>query len=252
MDAPSRPACLAIHGLGGGPYELEPLVDALRASGRRVEAVTLPGHDGPGPVMPASSWPDWVAAAEARLDELARDGPPVLIGFSTGATIALHLASRRPVDRLVLIAPFLAIRHTGRLPFRTGPVVRTLSRLVPDLPRRPPAIRDAEARRRLAALDRFRTFSLPAAASALELIEAVVPSLASIAAPTLILQGRLDSVVEPSRAAWLLDRLGSHRKRLVTLDRSDHLAPHDLDRDQLIAEALAFLDEPEGDRPTRP
>ncbi|OJW12257.1 MAG: hypothetical protein BGO49_16330 [Planctomycetales bacterium 71-10] len=244
MPDAADPPCLAIHGLGGGPYELQPLVDTLRASGRRVNALTLPGHDGPGPVMPASTWPEWVAAAEARLDELARDAPPVLIGFSTGATIALHLAGRRPVDRLVLIAPFLAIRHTARLPFRAAPVVRALARIAPDLPRRPPAVRDPDARRRLATLDRFRTFSLPAAASALDLIEAVAPTLPTIEVPTLILQGRLDSVVEPSRAPWLLDRLGSRRKRLVTLDRSDHLAPHDLDRDRLVAEALAFLDEP--------
>jgi carboxylesterase len=245
MDATAGPPCLAIHGLGGGPHELEPLTDALRAAGRRVESITLPGHDGPGPVMPASTWPEWVAAVEARLDEMGRDRPPVLIGFSTGATLALHLASRRPVDRLVLIAPFLAIRYTSRLPFRAAAIVRALARVVPDLPRRRPAVRDRDARRRLAALERFRSFNLPAAASALDLIETVAAALGTIEAPTLILQGRLDTVVEPARASWLLDRLGSRRKRLVTLDRSDHLAPHDHDRDRLAAEVLAFLNEAE-------
>ncbi|WP_337173397.1 alpha/beta fold hydrolase [Paludisphaera sp.] len=241
MRETAGPPCLAIHGLGGGPYELQPLTEALRAAGRRVEAVTLPGHDGPGPVMPASTWPEWVAAVEARVDEIARDRPPVLIGFSTGATIALHVASRRPVDRLVLVAPFLAIRYTGRFSPLASAAVRALARLLPDIPRRRPAVRDREARRRLAALDRFRTFSLPAAASALDLIGAVTPELGRIEAPTLIVQGRRDTVVEPSRAAWLLGRLGSRDKRLVILDRCDHLAAHDHDRDRLVAEVLAFL-----------
>ncbi|MDG3002198.1 alpha/beta hydrolase [Paludisphaera mucosa] len=245
MDVPGSPACLAVHGLGGGPYELQPLADALRAKGRRVAAPTLPGHDGPGPVMPASTWADWTGAAEGWYDELAQEpGPVSVVGFSTGALIALHLASRRPVARLVLIAPFLAIRYTAWLPFRASHVLRAVAPLVPDLRRRAPAVRDPEARGRLAALDRYRTFSLPAALSALELIEAVAPTLPAIAAPVLIIQGALDTVVEPARAAWLRDRLGSRVKRLVMLDRSDHLALHDRDRDRAIAEAVAFLDEP--------
>jgi len=241
----TTPPCLAVHGLGGGPYELQPLVDALRAAGRDVEAVTLPGHDVPGPTMPASTWPEWVATVGARLDALAvgRDRPPVLIGFSTGATVALYLASRRPVDRLVLIAPFLAIRGAGRLPFRAATVVKALARVAPNVPRRRPAVRDRDARRRLAALDRFRTFNLSAAASALDLIELVRPGLPNVTAPTLVLQGRLDTVVDPSRAAWLLERLGSKRKRLVVLPGSDHLAAHD--RDLLVAEVVGFLDDPQ-------
>lgn len=243
----TRPAssCLALHGLGGGPYELGPLVESLRMAGRRVESPTLPGHDGPGPVMPPSARSEWTRAAEAWHDELAAHGPVDVVGFSTGALIALHLASRRPVRRLVLIAPFFAIRYTSRLPFRPVRALRALARLVPDIPRRGPAARDPEARAEVARLDRFRTFSLAAAVSALELIEAVEPLLPAIEAPTLILQGSLDTVVEPSRAAWLLGRLGSPTKRLVLLPRSDHLAVLDRDRDLLREQVLAFLDGPE-------
>ncbi|WP_165250126.1 alpha/beta hydrolase [Paludisphaera soli] len=243
-EGPEPAACLAIHGLGGGPYELQPLIDALRRSGRRVDAPTLPGHEGPGPVMPPSSWVDWTRAAESWYDDLtAGRGPASVVGFSTGALISLHLASRRPVDRLVLIAPFFAIRYTSRLPFRPSRVLRAVARFRPDIPRRGPAARDPDARARVASLDRFRTFSLAAAVSALELIEVVEPTLPAIDAPTLILQGSLDTVVEPSRADWLYGRLGSRAKRLVMLPRSDHLAALDRDRDRLIAETSAFLDE---------
>lgn len=248
MDDPDRHAVLVLHGLGGGPYELQPLIDGLRAVGLRVEAPVLPGHDGEGPVMPASTWDEWTRAAEAWFDELASNrGAVAVVGFSTGAVIALHLATRRPVERLALIAPFFAIRHTGRLPFRAGPIVRMLARIVPNVRRRRPAVRDPEARRRLATLDRFRTFSLPAAASALELIGAVEPTLPAITAPTLIVQGARDTVVEPSRAPWALDRLGSRRKRLLTLEASDHLALYDRDSDRALAELLAFMNEGVGE-----
>ena len=90
-------SCLILHGLGGGPYELEPLIAALESAGLVVAAPVLPGHDVPGPTMPSSKWTDWAATAEAAFDELAMaSGPGAVIGFSTGATLALYLAVARP------------------------------------------------------------------------------------------------------------------------------------------------------------
>ena len=53
--AAESPSCLALHGLGGGPYEIGPLIDALEADGLRVDAPILPGHEPKSPVMPASN-----------------------------------------------------------------------------------------------------------------------------------------------------------------------------------------------------
>ncbi|MDR3621879.1 MAG: alpha/beta fold hydrolase [Paludisphaera borealis] len=242
---PDRRPCLILHGLGGGPYELQPLTEAVAASGREVRAPVLPGHDGPGPAMPSSSWPDWTRCAEAWYDDTASEtAPAAVVGFSTGAMIALHLASRRKVDRLILLAPFLAIRHTSRLPFQPVSLLRVLARWTPEIPRRGPAVRDPEMRRWASSLDRFRTFNLHAAVSALEFIEEVKPLIAAVDAPVLIVQGRLDSVVEPSGAAWLHGRLTTARSRLIELPRSDHLVALDKDRESLIDAVLAFLDEP--------
>ena len=68
---PGKPTCLVLHGLGGGPYELGPLIEALLGVGLRVSAPILPGHDGPGPMMPPSYWRDWANTAEAAFDDLA-------------------------------------------------------------------------------------------------------------------------------------------------------------------------------------
>src|SRR5271155_4385547 len=105
----ASPSCLALHGLGGGPYEMGPLIAALEADGIHVAAPILPGHEPKGPVMPASNWRDWATASEAAFDALAAPGGPVVVvGFSTGGTLAMRLATRRPVARMVLLAPFLA------------------------------------------------------------------------------------------------------------------------------------------------
>jgi carboxylesterase len=235
-------SCLVLHGLGGGPYELQPLIAALENAGLVVAAPVLPGHEGPGPTMPASRWIDWAATAEAAFDELAAAGTPVaVIGFSTGATLGLLLASRKVVARQVLMAPFLAIRYTGLIPVRPASYLRHVAQLIPDLPRRPPAVRDPEMRRWAAGIDRFRTFNLPAALSALELIDEVKPLVPAITTPTLIIQGRLDTVVEPANATWLYQNLGASEKMLISLPHSDHLVALDRERDRVIRATLDFL-----------
>jgi carboxylesterase len=235
-------ACLVLHGLGGGPYELEPLLEALRVDGNAVSVPVLPGHEGPGPRMPASQWTDWAAAADRAFDELAARGAPVaVIGFSTGATVGLHLAASKPVVRQVFLAPFMAIRYTPMIPLHPATYLRPLSRLWPDLPRRSPAVRDREMRRRAVASARFRTFNVPAAVSALELIDELKPRIPSVRTPTLIIQGLLDTVVEPSGASWLYEHLGSKEKAIVRLKTSDHLIALDRERSRAIEETLRFL-----------
>jgi carboxylesterase len=237
-----RPTCLILHGLGGGPYELEPLLEKLRTEGFTFACPILPGHAGPGLVMPASRWPDWVAAAEKAFDDLsALGGPLAVIGFSTGATIALQLTRTRPVARQVLLAPFLAIRYTRYLPIDPVVCLRWMAKLFPDLPRRRPAVRDRHIRDIAAAAGCFRTFSVPSAFSALELIAELRPEIPRIQTPTLIIQGKRDSVVEPGEAAWLHEHLGSPEKRLVYLEESEHLVALDRQRDRAISETMAFL-----------
>ncbi len=248
MNPLSPRSCLVLHGLGGGPYELAPVIDALRGEGFRVEAPVLPGHDDAvGPTMPGSTWPEWLGAAEAAFDGLASEsegGRVAVVGFSTGATLALALATRRPVDRLVLLAPFLAIRFARWLVVPPRVWLGPIARFVPDLPRRGAATLDRQVRVELAGSSRFQTFSLSSTLSALDLIARVVPIVGSIAAPTLIVQGVRDSVVEPSRASWLLARLGSVEKRLVWCPRSDHLLAWDHDRIEVVAAVVRFLDHP--------
>jgi carboxylesterase len=207
-----------------------------------VSVPVLPGHEGPGPRMPASKWTDWATDAENAFDALSAGGRPVaVIGFSTGATVGLHLAESRPVARQVFLAPFMAIRYTRMIPLHPAIYLRPLSRLWPDLPRRAPAVRDAEMRRRAAASARFRTFNVPAALSALELIDELKPRILSIRTPTLIIQGQLDTVVEPSGADWLYKHIGSTEKAIVRLSKSDHLIALDRERSQAIDETLRFL-----------
>jgi carboxylesterase len=145
------------------------------------------------------------------------------------------------VARLVLLAPCLAIRYAGLLPLEPSRYLGYLARLFPNLPRRPPAVRDPEMRRRAAAAEHFRTFSMGATVSALELIDVVKTLVPTITLPTLIIQGTRDTVVEPALAGWLHAKLGSSQKTLVKLPRSDHLVALDHERALVVELVRRFV-----------
>jgi carboxylesterase len=242
---PARPGCLILHGLGGGLYELGRLPDVIREAGFLVDAPILPGHRVTGPKMPDSRWQDWFETARHAHDALASStsGPVLVLGFSTGGTLALRLALETRLAGLILLAPFLAIRYSRLVPVRPLSYLRHLSRMVPWLPRRSPPIRDKAMKRWASAQDRFTTFNLRATVSALELIEIVRPRVGEITVPTLIQQGTRDSVVEPSHAAWLHAHLGADEgsKTLRWYIRSDHLLALDRQRAEVEADLLAHL-----------
>ncbi|WP_169972889.1 alpha/beta hydrolase [Tautonia rosea] len=237
-------ACLVLHGLGGGRHEFEPLLQALSSVGMPFEAPVYPGHEGPGPHMPRSTWPEWYDVVRARFDRLQqRHGSVAVIGFSTGGTLALHLAAESPVNRLALMAPFLAIRHRWFYGVRPEVYLDTVGRLFRRLPRRPSAVSDPIRRKEIERLIAFRTFNLDAARSAVALIRLVRNEAPQITTPTLIIQSRRDAIVDPIGAQWLDHHLGTSEadRKLVWLDRSDHLLAVDVERETVIRQTLEFL-----------
>ena len=87
--------------------------------------------------------------------------------------LALLLASEQPVERLVLLSPYLRIRHRWFYGARPETYLRSLGRLITDVPRRPLSIHDPAMRAEAEKVVFFRTFSVPAVKSAMELIERV-------------------------------------------------------------------------------
>lgn len=239
LTGSSARAVLLVHGLGGGPYELQRLGEHLAARGITSVGLQLPGH-APGRWMPASSWTDWAAAvAEAHAKLCARFEQVDLIGFSAGATLVLHRAAQaRHRGKLVLLAPFVRVFRPPLVPFRPEALLSALP-FLKSVPRRRPPLRDPVVRREVEACAPFRTFSLEASRSALLLIEQAMGCLAAVEAQTLIVQGRRDTVVDADGAATLHTRLTG--SRLEWMERSDHLLTLDADAPRVLEVVTGFL-----------
>src|ERR1700680_4110392 len=89
-----RRGVLLLHGFAGTPPELRRLGEHLAAHGYRCRGTELAGHGTTPEALEATDRGDWIAAAQAELDALARDSDEVMVaGQSMGGTIALHLAA---------------------------------------------------------------------------------------------------------------------------------------------------------------
>ena len=146
------PSCLVLHGLGGGPYEVGP---ADRRDPRRGDRTSWhpscrvtrvparscrPRTGGTGPPRPrprSMNWRPGDCPWRCSVSPRARPWPST---WPLGA----------PSTGLFSWLRSLAIRYTGLIPLRPASYLRHLAQVLPDIPRRPPAVRDPEMRRRAA------------------------------------------------------------------------------------------------------
>jgi alpha-beta hydrolase superfamily lysophospholipase len=128
--APARPVglVLLLHGMTDGPYSARALAERLHARGFHVLAPRLQGHGTTPAALLDARWEDWAATTRLGMRHLRAVGGPdlplLVIGYSTGAALALHdqLAAlddptRARADRLVLLSPLVGLtRGAGFAP----------------------------------------------------------------------------------------------------------------------------------------
>jgi carboxylesterase len=235
-------ACLLLHGLGGGVYEMELLGQFLYQQGLTVQAINYPGHDYPDLEMPTSLWEEWYEHILESYQALTQKYASIsVIGFSTGCPLGLFLASAHSVRRLVLLSPFMAIKYEWYYLFPPEAYLFSIGQLVDNVPRLRLPIKDKKMRAEAEQARFFDSFNLPSVRSALRLIEQVKPKLSEIKVPTLIIQPSRDTVVDPSGAEYIYDALGSSIKKLYWLQESDHICPLDLERGKVFTQVYDFL-----------
>ena len=213
---------LLIHGFPGTPAEMRPAATALAEAGVSGAGIQLPGLGPDIGLLGETEHTDWLAAAQQAWRETqqvtaATEGS-VLVGFSMGGAIALHLAHQLKPSCLILIAPF----------WRFGPL--WLQLLLPIVPYFKPTVSSFETGSlddpdfRASLLDMAPGLDLDDPAVVEELKEQMVmPTrlingirsigkeayrLASnVSCPVLVIQGEEDTVVQPRLTRRIVRRL---------------------------------------------
>jgi carboxylesterase len=249
-----RTGVLLVHGLCGSPTEMRFIANGLTRAGYVVRCPALAGHCGSLTDLAATRWQDWYQSAESALLELSEQCEQVVVGgLSTGAVLGLMLAARHPdkVAGLALYSPTLWLNGRG-VPWYANMFRLVPNRWVASLFHFPvPAdfgIKD----------ERLRTFikstlAVPGAPAApfatpgvavLErqrLVDAVLPEIAAVSVPVLMLHPRDDDYAALSNAAYLQKTLPG-QVDLVVLEDSYHLITVDRQRDVVLERTLGLLE----------
>jgi carboxylesterase len=210
---------LLLHGFTGTPRDLVNLAGRLHDNGLTVSVPRLPGHGTNGSDFLQSGWRDWLrASVDAYADLKARCEAVHLVGFSMGGIIAVLLAARFSVTRLVLLAP--ALRTRSRLLAFT-PFVKLFIRRMrwPYVPKE--GFDDPD----LAVLAReyWQWRYSSQAASLLHLKRMSRRLLSRVTADTLTIVGDADGSVPVSVIQLIEGKISAARKRHLVIENGAHL-----------------------------
>ncbi len=229
------------HGFTSTPASMADWALALAESGCTVSVPRLPGHGTTWQEMNRTRWPDWYAAVEHELLDLAGTHGPVFVGgLSMGGALGLRLAVHHPeqVAGLMLVNPCVSLTDRREFPSRSLQLVGlpVLRHLVAGLPptandiRKPGVVEQAYPRTPLHALH-----------SAQQLFADVKASLPQVTAPLLVLRSTVDHVVPTSSAKYVLARVSSTDVSDVQLHDSYHVATMDDDAPLVFARSIEFV-----------
>lgn len=197
-ETPNGRGVLLIHGFGSSPRELQLLAEVLVWQHFTVAGIRLPGHGTSPQDLKTRNSREWLTAALNGYQALKRMDLKIgVCGLSTGALVALLLSAQQPVERLILLAPFLRLRH------RLAPFAGLLSLFLPY------------QKRIIAEAERDFYYSqrpLKGVAQINQLLRRLPDALPKITAPTLVLTSTGDGTIAPGSANMLFRQLGSQEK----------------------------------------
>ena len=250
-----RAVLVCVHGIGGHGGTFEGLAQALVPHGYALEALDLPGHGhSPGPRGWLRRWEDWRGAVLAFLYDVKARFPAVpcfLVGHSMGGAVVLDLALEEPealghlqVRGLILSNP--ALDPGGIARWRLL-LARLLSRLWPGFTLQTGISEAAASRDPLVlaqrAADPWRHSRCSARLGCEFLATTARLRLAAprLRLPLLLLQSGADPITPGAGAHRFFVAAGSADKTWRHYPESYHELYDDLDREQVVADLLAWL-----------
>ncbi len=238
-DRPNDIGIVLVHGFLASPAELKAFGHRLADLGHPVIGVRLSGHGTSPWDLRDRSRQDWLDSVRRGYEVMSRLTDRVcLIGFSTGGSLALHLAADRPPALAGVAAISAPLKFRNRnLAF--VPIVHGINRLTEwasplegIMPFRVHESEHPHINYRHVPIRGL--FELRCVADELE------QRLPEITCPVTIIQGSEDRVVDPGSAKLIVSKLGSAEKSLHMIASQRHGILHE-DVGDTQAIAISFL-----------
>lgn len=222
---------LLLHGLTATTAEVRPIAGYLHERDYTVAGPLLPGHGTKPEDLNRVKWIDWVETAVATYHHLLTLCDRVFVGGeSTGAVIALYLASRYPdIAGVINYAPAIKLNASPKdyvQLYASAPFIE----FVP--------------KGEINANDRWQGYPVNPLRGAMELVSLARETrhrLPLINQPVLVVQGRHDTTIDPAAGQIILEGVSSRVKELVWMANSSHVVAIDQEWEAVAALTLDFM-----------
>ncbi len=211
---------LLIHGYMAAPLEVRALAEHLGRKGAWVYAPRLKGHGTSPEDLAARSYGDWVRSAEAGYAIVASLCRRVVVGgFSTGAGLALELASR--IERIEGVFAISAPLRLQDLGARFASAVTVWNRIMERVSRDGAKKEFVENSPENPHINYVRN-PVSGVAEIERLMEAVESRLPDLRIPALVVQSQRDPVVDPRGSEKIFKLIGSDDKVCIRFNFQRH------------------------------
>lgn len=211
---------LLIHGYMAAPEEMRSFANFLHAKGFTVYVPRLKGHGTSPEDLARTSYEQWIESVEAGYTILKHSCNHIILGgFSTGAGLALDLATRvNDVKALFAVAPPMKLQDLGSW---FVPAIDTWNIIIKKMNLAPIAKEFIENHPENPHINYHRN-PIAGIHQLEKLMEQLETKLKDINLPTLVIQSRKDPVVNPKGTFGLFQKLGSEIKEYYVFDVNRH------------------------------
>jgi len=219
-EQPRKLGVLLVHGFLASPAEVRGFGEASSQRGYVTLGVRLKGHGTSPWDLRSRTWHDWMASVRRGYETLAPFVDTVcLVGFSTGSSLCLQLASEQPAQLAGVSALATPMRFRNRN-MAFVPLVHGTNRLVGVV--REQGVLAFRSNPSEHPHINYVHMPIRALYELSRLVDNLKKRLAEVRCPVLILQADADPIVEPVSATLLFKALGSADKRLVNVPSQRH------------------------------
>lgn len=211
---------LLCHGYMAAPAEVETLAQYLGRKGYWVYVPRLKGHGTAPEDLAQRSYKEWIHSVEEGYLLISNICRQVVVGgFSTGAGLALELASR--VEDLMGVFAVSAPLRLQDAVSRFVPFVDTWNRLMKRVRWQDAGMEFVENHPENPHINYTRN-PIAGVRELERLMDAVEPLLNRIRIPAMVVQSKGDPVVNPKGSERIFQKIGSVDKKYITFDLKRH------------------------------